>query len=796
MKRHGGVPGRLLAAVVLSACSAWGGVAKEGLGGRLALMRSGLSFAPSVFLPGWKGVASNGGGEKGVASTFGFNLGKVQAAGRASFVGLPDGRVSARWFLTVDGAVRVEQLYLSVRDIPEEIRTGGAYVVDGVERPFPAVGAAFQFGQKKDAREVAFKDRAGRVRATVRFDAPTAVVFQDNDRFGGGVELRLVAAERDLVPGRFVAWGLTVGEDEPLTLREWAPCVIAPGERWRPLSVKGGIVPGSALDFSALGGVDAPAGKHGRVVVRNGHFEFEGAPGVPRRFYGVNLCFGANYPQTPETAERFAAELARRGYNAVRLHHHDGGLVAKGGDSTTLDPVRMRELDALVAAFVKRGVYVTTDLYVSRAVPWRDVGVDRPGNVEMNEFKTLVRESEPAFSNLCAFARNWLTHVNAFTGRRWADEPGVAWISLVNENCPDNFVHGLDDAGRARHVALENRFYARMARFLRETVGAQQLLTDLNGWSTSETWRACRQAFDYVDMHFYVDHPRFLERRWRLPSACANRLPFAGSAPDGVSGAGRCRVPGKPFTITEWNFAAPGRYRGVGGIVTGAWAAREDWDGLWRFAWSHSAEGVRNPCAQAVNYFDMSGDPLSLAGERASLCLFLRGDLAPGDRSALAFDARAGTMTIRTARTAGGFALRGRIAAGAFEADVGDDPATVWASALDAQPLERSRRILVTHLTDVQNTGARFEDDDMKVLLAWGRRPHLMRAGRAEVSLAVEEGGRFRAYVLDVDGARRGEIPVAVRGGRLVLAADVARDPDQASFLYEIVRDGPAGDLR
>ena len=32
-------------------------------------------------------------------------------------------------------------------------------------------------------------------------------------------------------------------------------------------------------------------------------------------------------------------------------------------------------------------------------------------------------------------------------------------------------------------------------------------------------------------------------------------------------------VDGKPFTITEWNFSGPGRYRGVGGILTGATAA-------------------------------------------------------------------------------------------------------------------------------------------------------------------------------------------------------------------------------
>lgn len=777
-----------IVAASLLAYSVNGGVAKEGLAGKITLERSGLEIAPRAFMPGWRYVAVSGGMSKCGASAFGLRFGSVRGAGRASFVETQKGEISARWFVAVDGAVRVEQMFLGSSDIPDDIRIGGSYVQDGVESPFPAVGSNFHFGWKKDVRELVLKDKTGHSRVTLRFDAPSSMMFQDNHRFGGGFELRIVAAEKDLSPGRIVEWGLTIREDEPLTLHKREPLVVEQGETWLPLSVKGGIVRGSALDFSSISKLDAPAGKHGRVVVRDGHFEFEDAPGVPRRFYGVNLCFGANYFQSLETAERFADELAHRGYNAVRLHHQDGMLVKKGQDSTTIDPVRMRELDALAAAFIRRGIYITTDLYVSRSVPWRDIGRDKPGNIEMGEYKMLVREDEQAFSNLCAFAKNWLTHVNAFTGRRWADEPGVAWISLVNENCPDNFRPNLDKSGRARYAEIENRFYSRMTRFLKETVGAKQIFTDLNGWSTSDAWNSCRTAFDYVDMHFYVDHPRFIEQSWKLPSECANELPFSGNVPNGVSWAGKCRIPGKPFTITEWNFAAPGRYRGVGGIVTGAWAAREDWDGLWRFAWSHSVEGVKNPCGQAMNYFDMSGDPLSLAGERASICLFLRGDIASGDSSALNVDGRAGTMTIRTARTAGGFAKRGLISAGALTADISESPATIWASSLDALPLERSRRILVTHLTDVQNTRSRFADGDMKILLDWGGLPHLMRAGKAEVSLAVESG-KFKVFVLDADGSRRCEIPVAVRGGKIAFTADVSRDRGNASYLYEVVRE-------
>lgn len=743
-----------------------------------------LAIRPHVFLPGWKMIGATGGRTEEEGSypySFRLNDGAV-ARGRGSFAQLPGGRVSARWFLTVDKAQKVEQLYVGA-DLPPEVE-GGAYVIDGRREKFPKPGERFQFGHRGNARTLAVEDAAGRLLCKFDFERPQRIMFQNN---GGGFEVRFIDPAGELKPGEIYTCGFVLSGAEELKVVEPRPIVLAAGKDWVPLKAKVHVRPGSALDFGGIGGIDGPAGKYGRVVAKGGSFEFEGRPGVPLRFYGVNFCFGANYYHTPEQCEAFAANLARLGYNAVRIHHHDGTLVKRGGDATELDPSRLRELDAFVAAFYRHGIYVTTDLFVSRGVPYRAVGVDRPGNVEMGEFKMMVRTNELAFANLCTFAANWFSHVNEFTHRRWADEPGLAWVHLVNENCPDQFTK-VTDANRAAQIEDEDRFYARMTAFMREKVGAKQLFSDLNGWSTSTEWTPCREKFDYVDMHFYVDHPRFLGQGWRLPSECSNVLPFSGTdTVHGVSWAGRCALKSKPFTITEWNFSAPGNYRGLGGIATGAIAAREGWDGLWRFAWSHAKEGVDDPESCRMDYFNMAGDPLALASERATMCLFLRGDLKPGDARALRFDAKKGTMLLETERTCGGFAQRGAFAAGCLSADVGASRATVWASSVDGAPLATSRRILVTHLTDVQNSGVKFADDSMKVLLDWGRLPHLMRVGRAEVVLKVDPGD-FAAYALEADGTRRAEIPCSCRDGRLAFVADVARDPANATYLYEVVR--------
>ncbi|MDX9795074.1 MAG: hypothetical protein RBU24_16340, partial [Kiritimatiellia bacterium] len=610
-------------------------------------------------------------------------------------------------------------------------------------------------------------------------------------------------------------------------------------------------------------------------------------------------------------AARLAARLARIGYNALRLHHHDGGLVEGSADGTTLNPQNLARLDALMAACISNGIYVTTDLYVSRSVPWRSVGIERDGKIAMNAYKVLVPVHEGAFQNLTRFSRQFLAHVNPHTGRRYADEPALAWLALINEGNFGNYLGEMREipewqqawaawlaerqarepaafkglpatlpesiyAGN-RHTAAfvlflketEDRLVTRLKAFLRDEMGCRALVTDRSAWTNFAPDQVPRsELFDYVDDHFYVDHPIFIEQPWRLPSRCENANPLKNDA----LGAQRVvftRLLDKPFTITEYNYSGPGRFRGVGGIVTGTMGALQDWGGIWRFAFSHNREALTRPEGSSMGYFDMAGDPLSLAAERASICLFLRGDLAPLARTyamvlpkdevlrmrdripqnytawpwlgwyarlgtlvaerapdgttwsgrypevydtgsaairallapvagaplppagdgAVAIDRATGQFVLKTPRTCGGFAERGIIDAGDLIADVGGTAATVWVSALEGEAVRASRRLLLTHLTDVQNSGIRYAQQSRKTLLAWGGLPHLARNGKAEIRLAVKPAEAFKVYALSTGGRRVAEVPARVVKGRLAFSAAVDARPESATLLYEIVRD-------
>ena len=136
------------------------------------------------------------------------------------------------------------------------------------------------------------------------------------------------------------------------------PVRAVAGEDWIPLPPPepgtDWIEPGSALDFSAVVPHHEPAGKFGRVVAVGDHFELEQRPGEEIRFCGVNLVHGANVPD-PENADRFAANLARMGFNSVRIHHHEAFLVGAkprddGAEGKRAIGVHLRQEDRRGAA--------------------------------------------------------------------------------------------------------------------------------------------------------------------------------------------------------------------------------------------------------------------------------------------------------------------------------------------------------------------------------------------------------------------------------------------------------------
>ena len=868
------------------------------------------TFAPLIFDSDWKRHEGRAAcphaaveATKRVPSEHRFQIsdkGGAVVDGRAEFK-VNENAVDATWRLKARRDWHGNGAYVAA-DFPVAAYDGGWIAEDGIwsllspgrgkNDPTLFHGAVLKFS-------VCGKD--GKPKLTLKFPRPVRVRFQDNRKWGQkSYSLRLEVAGKRFRAGEEFGLSCSLYGEEPLSLISSNEETITAGADWIPLVANGEVKSGSALDFSRLCGERNPAGTFGRVVRRGGHFEFERLPGVPQRFYGVNLCGSANTPP-PAQARPFAARLARMGYNAVRVHHHEKALTK--ADGFTLDQEKMSRFRKFVDACAENGLFITTDLFVSRGpISYRSIGEDRDGNVDVAEYKELVIFHEGAFSNYLGWARQFLGHVHPTTGCRLAEEPALAWISLVNEgnlgNCgmrwmqkypivaerwrewlaerrriePDFYRNisydlpvsvSLEDDGNVHLAAftvfmgeLERRFVARVRHFLQDEMKCRALVTDMNSWRYPAALQLVRdECLDFSDEHHYYDHPEFDGVRWQMPTWCGNANPFK-MADMGAPNLVVRRIWGQPFAVSEYGYCAPSSYRSVGGLVIGALAALQDWSGVWRFAWSHGLQGVAAPETKPLHYFDLSGDPLAMAAERAAVCLFLRGDLKPHEESYMlhlpperlrrpelpapmasvrwpwvawyaktgcvlqdeaadgvrmagvspdvfskseedvrrevriggpvAIDREKGAFSVATPCTCGVFAEVGNVSAGPLTVELAEARATVWTSSLDGLSLVDSKRILVTHLTDVLDSGTRFGDSRHRTLLAWGHLPHLMRNGVAHISLMLGKGD-CRVYALSADGSRRKQVTSSIdNDGTLHFTANVGDDPESATWLYEI----------
>ncbi len=199
---------------------------------------------------------------------------------------------------------------------------------------------------------------------------------------------------------------------------------------WLPFGLPWDDASKGPTDVSSL--LEQPAGKSGPVTARDGHF-FVGERRI--RFWGVNMCFGACFPEE-DVAPRVAARLAKFGVNCVRFHHMDMNPFPSGifvdSKLEELSPAALARFDRLFAELKKQGIYANLNLHVSRfwsrAHAW-------PGTKELEDFDKMLDIFHPELAAVQKkYARDLLSHRNPHTGLTYADDPAVAMVEITNED--------------------------------------------------------------------------------------------------------------------------------------------------------------------------------------------------------------------------------------------------------------------------------------------------------------------------------------------------------------------------
>lgn len=387
--------------------------------------------------------------------------------------------------------------------------------------------------------------------------------------------------------------------------------------------------------------------------------------GGDARFWGTNVVAYAVVQGDPDDMCRQAERLADFGFNLIRLTHLDPpwlepNLFEPKGSTRKLNDGTLDRLDLWVKCLHEHGVHVWLDMHIGRQFrkadkidAYPEVQQHRGGQAEGLSFVNPSIEKRMA-----EFTQQYLGRSNRYTGRRYADDPGIVGVLLTNEN---NLTHHFGNrmnprAGHPKHremmkkaaadfIAahgydaytsieawrlgdakvlmneLEHRWFFR-ARNNLESLGYRGLVAASSFWGDESLYSVpSLTTGNVIDVHGYGDEFS-LESNPRVASTWVHFIAAA-------------HVEGMPLTVTEWNVPAPARDHYVGPLWIAAIASLQGWDALMHYA--YNADPTQDPWEPTP--WSSLADPSSMAMMPAAAIAYREQHIAPAAKTyRLVFD--------------------------------------------------------------------------------------------------------------------------------------------------------------
>jgi hypothetical protein len=183
---------------------------------------------------------------------------------------------------------------------------------------------------------------------------------------------------------------------------------------------------------------------------------------------------------------------------------------------------------------------------------------------------------------------------------------------------------------------VERDYAAEMRSYVMHDLGAHAnvICTQISWGNAEGLYR--EQFMDMADNHSYWQHPSFPGKPWDSKDWLVQNTPMTADMAGGGGGTLRSlaeyRVAGKPYTITEYNEPAPSDYRCETVPELAAFAAAQDWDGIFLFDWGSYGTGAANDKVQG--YFSTGSDPARAAFLPSAALIFRGYELASNSQSA------------------------------------------------------------------------------------------------------------------------------------------------------------------
>jgi hypothetical protein len=431
----------------------------------------------------------------------------------------------------------------------------------------------------------------------------------------------------------------------------------------------------NALDCSSL--IEAPTGKHGFVTVKGDRFVFQ--DGTPLRLFGSQMN-----TMPKERVDYTVKRMRRQGINVTRLHGLEFLNDRNGKTAFDYNAAAWDRLDYLIYKLGENGIYIILDVHyplIFQFKPGDDIpGLPKGGPASHGQFI-----NEKVASVMHQRMRDVFTHVNPYTKKRYADDPTMAMVEVLNEdslfwgNVQEPFRSELEskfadwlrkkyggDLGTSplyRNTDFtERRLQENPERKLR---GQDQLrfLAEVEEkyWSASRdvirqagvkvpiagtNWQAhgfptrihmlSQSKFDYLDRHGYWDHPQGEGNlKWQIATASFHNLPMVKAVradQDTIAylGIGNLvtekaweQVLGRPLTVSEWNTCLPNEYSLEGTALMTAYGLLQGWDGSMQFG--YFSPDFREQLGRGS--FDLFGNPPQILQFPAAAAMWYRQDV-------------------------------------------------------------------------------------------------------------------------------------------------------------------------
>jgi len=219
----------------------------------------------------------------------------------------------------------------------------------------------------------------------------------------------------------------------------------------------------------------------------------------------------------------------------------------------------------------------------------------------------------------------WAQRTNP-PGRRVGLQPGE---SLAAENIPlfaptESPSRTLD---RMKFLAeTEKAYFDDMRNFIKNDLGCKALVTGTIVFGPLGLY--AQSHMDYIDAHAYWQHPRFPGRPWDQSNWLIDQKPMTDHPNQAtLFRLAAQRLHRKPYTVSEYNHPAPLDAQAECVPMIASFAAAQDWDGIWLYTYSHSADQWDRRYLNS--YFDIDTNPAKWAFIRSGAAIFREAAINP-----------------------------------------------------------------------------------------------------------------------------------------------------------------------